>query len=1074
MLLRGHPAAGVLLAAAVTLGLFVPAVARAAETTLTFDDLAAGTTVSTQYSGRGATFGPIVSGQAQATRALPAVTSVGSTLAASGSQVGRVQRACLTTECVGTPETWAQFNASQARVRVSVGAFGTTSTTVTATGFNASGVQVAQSSASVTGGNGFRTQLSLSTTTAAIRFVRVRGSGLNTLGIDSVFFSDQPSTGPDFSISVPFGPHVVQQGASISIPVTITRRNSSGTIRISATGAPAQTTISPADSTLATAGSLASSTTVNLTFTAASSAPPASDATITVTATPQSKEAGLATQSLTARVRVLVLYDLRITGVEPTQGIQSPVFAIGSGAAFTYAGVPLQQRGRTIVRVYGNTGRGGFPVTGVVARLHGFDAAGQPLPGSPLFPDGGSRTVAFGLNAGPTFAERSTAASAWTYTLPASWSSGTAATRLRAEVSIPTSSIAFRECDGCTANNAWTLSGVSYTPTCCVVVDSAIITAQGGSTPRPISQIMAPGLNITPLQIDLRPYGTTLDVTEGIERNAEGRLVINRDQAVRKLLDFNQRDGGGDIVLGILSPEFSDGYGKYPYGVFDDLPDRPYTSSAHELGHALGRPHASPSCGGDGEDWQPDQTGLIRGFALDRTTSPYRVFATPAAIDGPPATLPASSGDQNAFYDLMSYCPGDFNAWISVKGWIDTISRWRDGVFHSAAAAAPAQPRLAAAAPRLQVNAAVGAGDAVTILGVRPLTPKPQAGLSATPYRLVVRDAAGAAIADVPMAGRTLHVDRGGRAPTTLEAAAPVDPAKARSVEITRGGAVVARRTRSAHAPTGRFLRPGKGVLVGRGDRLDIRWQAADADRDALDVTVEWSARGGRPGTWRSIFLGPNGGKVAVPSDYFAGSGNAFLRLRISDGFNETTVLSAPFRTIHRRPTVQIRAPRDGARVRADVPVVLSATARDETRTVLDGDRIRWYDGARRVARGGGVTVRGLRPGTHTLRAEATDARGRRGSASIKVTVVAVAPMFTVLDRPGRILSGARSVSLRVASSLPARLVVRGGARVVRRMIGSRARTVRVALRPEGGILRLALELRAGGQTRRTVVEIDR
>lgn len=53
--------------------------ARGAETTLTFVDLAANTTVSTQYAGRGVTFGPSVSGQTQVIRSLPVVANVGTT-----------------------------------------------------------------------------------------------------------------------------------------------------------------------------------------------------------------------------------------------------------------------------------------------------------------------------------------------------------------------------------------------------------------------------------------------------------------------------------------------------------------------------------------------------------------------------------------------------------------------------------------------------------------------------------------------------------------------------------------------------------------------------------------------------------------------------------------------------------------------------------------------------------------------------------------------------------------------------------------------------------------------------------
>ncbi|HEV2787272.1 MAG TPA: hypothetical protein VGV67_12820, partial [Solirubrobacteraceae bacterium] len=68
----------------------------------------------------------------------------------------------------------------------------------------------------------------------------------------------------------------------------------------------------------------------------------------------------------------------------------------------------------------------------------------------------------------------------------------------------------------------------------------------------------------------------------------------------------------------------------------------------------------------------------------------------------------------------------------------------------------------------------------------------------------------------------------------------------------------------------------------------------------------------------------------------------------------------------------------------------------------------------------------------------------------------------------------ARGVRLRLASTLPARLVVRGGARRVSTRIGTRPRTVFVPVRREDGLLRLQLALSADGRTRRSVVEIDR
>ena len=1090
--MRRHMAKVALATGAVILSVAPPA--GAAETLFTFEDVAAGATVSTQYAARGVTFGPSPPNVVRQQTASRPVVEV-----QSGTRIGRVSRACFTAECVGTAETWAQLAAGQARASVAVGAFGTAENTISLTGFDAAGNQVQTASATVTGGTGFRTVLSLSAPTASIRFLRVRGSTIGPVGIDNLRLDDAPATGAELSISTSAEPVVVRPGQTVNVPVRLTRRNSSGTIRVAGAGGfPPETRLGPAEHTLATPSALASFATLNLPLTATPRAGLATS-TATITATPLSKSAGLGARSVTVAVRVQVVYDIRATAVEVTQGIQRPVFGTPTGAfQHRYTGVPLQYNGRTVVRVYANNGFGAANVNFVTARLHGFRADGTPLPGSPIFADSGSRTLTPSAVAGPTAAERLDPHGAFTFTLPPSWtglgrpgpghefSPAFFATRLRAELLPPSTSPLFQECvaTSCVVNNSLTLTDVGYTPTCCVEVGTAIVTASGGTTPRSIHQILREATNVTPLELNLRPYERTIDLTGDLERNDAGDLVINRDRAVTELVAFMQRDPGREIVIGVLSEEFSDGSGAFPWGLFDDLADRPYTSSAHEFQHALGREHASTACDANetGEPWPPDETGLIQGVALDRTAPvPYRIFATPPALDVRPVPLPIEegAGDSRAFYDLMSYCtPGEGNAWISVKGWTDLIGLWRGGSHQATAAAAAARVRSAQAPPipRLLVNATADPAGAVTIQAVRPLTPQPQPGLEPTPFRLVASDAAGAVLADVPMVGRRLEGHKAGvRRPSTfLTATAPIDAAKAHSVQVVRGGSVLASRTRSATAPTARFLSPRRGTTVGRGEKVGIRWRAADDDGGQPEVTVEWSARGGKPGTWRTVFIGPNGGRVRLPSDYFEGSRDAFLRLRANDGFNETVVVSPPFRTVHRRPTVQITSPARGARVRRDAPLSLTAEAFDERRRPLVGRALRWFRGGRLLGRGD-LTLMRLPSGRHRLRVEATDGAGRRATATVRVRVVRVAPAFTTLRAPARIAARARRVRLRLASTLPARLTVRGaGVRPARARVDPRARVVSVRVRRGATPLALRLTLRADGRAARGVVEVSR
>ena len=223
---------------------------------------------------------------------------------------------------------------------------------------------------------------------------------------------------------------------------------------------------------------------------------------------------------------------------------------------------------------------------------------------------------------------------------------------------------------------------------------------------------------------------------------------------------------------------------------------------------------------------------------------------------------------------------------------------------------------------------------------------------------------------------------------TLLAGGAAVPPANAARVEIVRDGVVVASRDRSATAPTAAFTRPRRGARIGRGKRVDIRWRAADADGDRLETTVEWSREAGRPGTWRPVFLGPNGGRVRLPSDYFAGTGHARLRLRVSDGFHETVALSPPFRAVSHPPTVKILDPRPGTRFSRRARIVVHARALDERGTPLSGRRVIWRERKRRLGRGDTAALPRLRRGRHTIRVTVTDPRNRKkASARMRVRV---------------------------------------------------------------------------------------
>jgi hypothetical protein len=506
----------------------------------------------------------------------------------------------------------------------------------------------------------------------------------------------------------------------------------------------------------------------------------------------------------------------------------------------------------------------------------------------------------------------------------------------------------------------------------------------------------------------------------------------------------------GDYVMGVFAWPPGAGYAPGPrvavadgtasfYGTLQ----RP-TIVAHEMFHLLGLGHAdSPAagCGGGGGGFL-DPRGRMASVGIDTTLGsggpgpeapPYRVI-------GDVASFPA--------YDLMSYCGGEPQLWISARNWSRLLGAAPPPGTHR-----PALPARAADGPESITVRARVAGAQAQITSLRFGPAPPAAAPAASPYALVARDAAGAVLASAPMAVRELEGARG--APPLRQITGSVAAPTASRVEITASGAVIGARSRSAHAPTGRFLEPGRGGRVGRGASVLVRWAAADADGDPVEVEIDASADGGR--TFRNVAGGSGLSRLALPRSLLAPSSRARLRLRISDGFNVTQVLSAPFAVVARPPEVTILDPAARARVQAGAAVFLRGGALDAAGRRVPGRRLRWLAGRRLLGRGEAVSAV-LPSWARRVRLEAVDGAGRVGSASVPVIVRSATPFFLRLEVPRRISRAARGFTLTVASTQDG--VLRAGRQRFR--VSPRARRVRIRIRPGRASATVHLVLTAG------------
>jgi hypothetical protein len=427
-----------------------PGVAAAADTTINFDNLASGTTVSNQYAPQGVTFDQSPSGPATL---MPFIQSDPAGAHSSPNVLNINQGGCGAE--VTRHELWGQFAASRNHVNLFVGDLNTAAAEqVTLTGYDLSGTAIPTATQTVTlsGGSGVHTAMSITDPSSQISFFDVLGSSsARCLAIDDFSFDALPSAiAPDFGLSTLATSDTVVAGSSTSVPLLLHRTSTStGAISLAVTGLPQGVTPS-----FSGAGVSGNQTTggdgsqITLTLSAAAGAPPAVNAPVTITGTP-SAGAGSVPRSTTIDLSVTGNFELRTQGIDVTQGVVNDGILLpsGDGSGANYQGLTwapidccndplpstspnssLVQGNRTIARVYADA-HGAPPggVPGVGAVLHGY-RNGAELPGSPLLPDYGPGSLPDTGEPDPAIvgpAERKSDANAFTFTLPSAWTQGT-------------------------------------------------------------------------------------------------------------------------------------------------------------------------------------------------------------------------------------------------------------------------------------------------------------------------------------------------------------------------------------------------------------------------------------------------------------------------------------------------------------------------------------------------------------------------------------------------------------------------------------------------------------------------
>lgn len=1045
------------------------------DTTIGFEDLTPGTAITTQYhdaggAGRGVDFGPAPPGEESFYQAF--VYDAG-TLAHGGSRVAAVQGNCGVEVCF-TLSHWLSFPSYKQHVRLYVGDPYATdnANTITGTAYDANGIQIgATQSVGTSAPSTVFFPFDFSSSQRDIAYVKLTGNTKSLIAFDDLTFDNPSNVPPQFALTRTDGNGGIQlnQGQSSDVSLVLHRQyGSAGSITFGASGLPpgVHATFAPAT----TAGG--EGTPVKLTLSVDSAAPAGETGTVTVQGAGDSTSGG---QVGTVRVPITVVggFNIRLKGIEVTQGVQSPGFLIPGGSfgnGDSYRGVELAAGGKTVVRVYAdavNPPPGGVPGVGV--QLRGFDSTShRELPGGPIFPIGGPSTLTQGVFPGVSQDDRTNPVGAYTFVLPPSWTHGK--TDLHADVLPPSAPVfagdpSYVECSdpSCITDNHYDLRDVEFTPVRTYTLDVLDLETANSLEPfPPVDYIFA-------VPRALAPLGEGQFVVRGprfIVRNHDGDL----NQQVSNWYHDNGQPG--DAAMGVENLAPGGGGGQTWMNDHTAIASfgRPFTALSHEMFHLFGRQHASSACdGGDPakpegfENWPPDQQGYLHGIALDRRDE--------SGISGPfhagPFNIIASgipgAGYTNA-YDIMSYCAlknGEGGQWVSPSNWEAVLDSLRTGP----AGSSPDAVRLAAAAPRLRVTATLN--GAAQIVDVNYTTTPDFVPGIASDYRLIARGRGGQVLSDSAMGAQAVHSEpHGGQVVLTGDV-----PASSGVVEldVVHGAITVATRRRSAHAPTVRLLAPRAHQVVGKGRSVTVRWKAKDADGDPLQERIDYSLNGGR--TWMGIGADEGTNSMTLPSSLFARSKRARVRVVVSDGFNQTQAVSGLVKAIGRPPTVHITDPVRGERLPADGTLHLSGTAFDDRFASLGGNRLRWFDGRQLLGHGAQLAVSGLvTPGRRRIRLVATDRFRRTGSALVTVRITPAVPRFILINSPKKVRSLAKKVRLRLATSVPAKLQVRGQ----HFRLNRRARTISVRVPRGKRVLVLDLRLDSSGRRFRLTLRIPR
>ncbi|MFN8487811.1 MAG: hypothetical protein U0350_09485 [Caldilineaceae bacterium] len=258
-------------------------------------------------------------------------------------------------------------------------------------------------------------------------------------------------------------------------------------------------------------------------------------------------------------------------------------------------------------------------------------------------------------------------------------------------------------------------------------------------------------------------------------------------------------------------------------------------------------------------------------------------------------------------------------------------------------------------------------------------------------YHLQLLDAQGAVLSDQPLTlSQQDNHDGNVTAVFVTSFDAPVGVV-AKAVLLADSTALDSLQPGSA-APVVSIQQPTGGAVIDAN--LVIQWTASDADsNDKLLFAVQYSYDNG--GHWQTLVNDypstPNPVNTLTLADLgslHGSNGNtAIIRVIASDGFNTTIATSQPFQVPNRAPEPYITAPNNGQWVTPDQPIILEGGANDAEDGGIAASGLAWSIDNGTIGNGNNNHAAGLAPGAHTVTLQATDSANKTGATTAALNI---------------------------------------------------------------------------------------